>query len=308
MKLYINDETSKLKSVLLGTANNLGDNPKINQTYDPSSIINLKKGTYPTKHSLIEELELYKKTLESNGVNVYSLDNIPDCNQIYARDIGFVIEDCFFISNILPLRIKELNGLNSILKKIDDFKIIKLNSSVHVEGGDIILDNDYIFIGYYNKSDYEKQITARTNINAVKFLEKKFSNKKIKAFELRKSINDPSKNALHLDCCFQPVGDSQAVVCKDGFININDYEWLVDFYGKDNILDLNKEEMSIMMCNFLSISKNKVISDIRFTKLNSWLKAKEIKTIEINLKEISKQGGLFRCTTLPLYRKNEFNK
>ena len=117
MKLYINDETSKLKSVLLGTANNLGDNPKINQTYDPSSIINLKKGTYPTKHSLIEELELYKKTLESNGVNVYSLDNVPDCNQIYARDIGFVIEDCFFISNILPLRIKELNGLNSILKK-----------------------------------------------------------------------------------------------------------------------------------------------------------------------------------------------
>ena len=65
--------------------------------------------------------------------------------------------------------------------------------------------------------------------------------------------------------------------------------------------------MSLMMCNFLSISKNKVISDIRFTKLNSWLKSKKIKTIEINFKEVSKQGGLFRCATLPLEGLNEFN-
>ena len=29
--------------------------------------------------------------------------------------------------------------------------------------------------------------------------------------------------------------------------------------------------------------------------------------IEINFKEVSKQGGLFRCATLPLERLNEFN-
>ena len=124
---------------------------------------------------------------------------------------------------------------------------------------------------------------------------------------MRKSIADPSKNALHLDCCFQPLGDSLAVISKYGFSNLKDYEWLIKYYGKENVLDLNKKEMSLMMCNFLSISKNKVISDIRFTKLNSWLKSKKIKTIEINLKEISKQGGLFRCATLPLERLNEFN-
>ena len=169
------------------------------------------------------------------------------------------------------------------------------------------MDNDYIFVGYYNKDDYEKQITARTNLNAVKFLQKKFTNKKVKAFELRKSIADPSKNALHLDCCFQPLGDSLAVISRDGFSNLKDYEWLIKYYGKENVLDLNKKEMSLMMCNFLSISKNKVISDIRFTKLNSWLKSKKIKTIEINFKEVSKQGGLFRCATLPLERLNEFN-
>ena len=307
MKLFVKNETSRLKSVLLGNANNIEKKPNIYQTYDPLSIINLKKGTYPKKNDLIKELDSYKKALEINGVDVYELDSVPNCNQIFARDIGFVIGDYFFVSNILPLRHKEINGLNSMIKKIDNSKIVKLNTNIHIEGGDIILDNDYIFVGYYNKDDYEKQITARTNLNAVKFLQKKFTNKKVKAFELRKSIADPSKNALHLDCCFQPLGDSLAVISRDGFSNLKDYEWLIKYYGKENVLDLNKKEMSLMMCNFLSISKNKVISDIRFTKLNSWLKSKKIKTIEINLKEISKQGGLFRCATLPLERLDEFN-
>ena len=101
MEILVSSETSKLRSVIIGIADSLGEKPVLSDLYDPKSIENLKKGTYPTKHSLIEELELYKKTLESNGVNVYSLDNVPDCNQIYARDIGFVIEDCFFISNIV---------------------------------------------------------------------------------------------------------------------------------------------------------------------------------------------------------------
>ena len=307
MKLFVKNETSRLKSVLLGNANNIEKKPNIYQTYDPLSIINLKRGTYPKKSDLIKELDSYKKALEINGVDVYELDSVPNCNQIFARDIGFVIGDYFFISNILPLRHKEINGLNSMIKKIDNSKIVKLNTNIHIEGGDIILDNDYIFVGYYNKDDYEKQITARTNLKAVKFLQKKFTNKKVKAFELRKSIADPSKNALHLDCCFQPLGDSLAVISKYGFSNLKDYEWLIKYYGKENVLDLNKKEMSLMMCNFLSISKNKVISDIRFTKLNSWLKSKKIKTIKINLKEISKQGGLFRCATLPLERLDEFN-
>ena len=111
MKLNLYDEISTLKSVILGNAYTLGNKPQINQTYDPSSIIHLKKGTYPSKKDLINELELYKKTLENNQIEVLSLDNVKDCNQIYARDIGFVIDDFFFVSNILPLRENEIIGM-----------------------------------------------------------------------------------------------------------------------------------------------------------------------------------------------------
>ena len=45
-----------------------------------------------------------------------------------------------------------------------------------------------------------------------------------------------------------------------------------------------------------------VVSEKSFTKLNSWLRSFNIVVEEINFKEISKQGGLLRCSTLPLTR------
>ena len=61
--------------------------------------------------------------------------------------------------------------------------------------------------------------------------------------------------------------------------------------------------MSEMHCNFFSIDKNIVVSEKSFVKLNNWLKSFDFVVEEINYKEISKQGGLLRCSTLPLIRK-----
>ena len=47
---------------------------------------------------------------------------------------------------------------------------------------------------------------------------------------------------------------------------------------------------------------NIVVSEKSFTRLNSWLRSFDIVVEEINYKEISKQGGLLRCSTLPLIR------
>jgi N-dimethylarginine dimethylaminohydrolase len=57
-----------------------------------------------------------------------------------------------------------------------------------------------------------------------------------------------------------------------------------------------------MYSNIFSISPNVVISDSRFSRLNKWLKQKDILVEEVNYLEISKMGGLFRCSTLPLIR------
>ena len=68
------------------------------------------------------------------------------------------------------------------------------------------------------------------------------------------------------------------------------------------ILEISLNEMSEMKCNFLSIDTNIVVSEKSFSNLNSWLRGFGILVEEINYKEISKQGGLLRCSTLPLKR------
>lgn len=301
LSLNIVDEVSQLSKVIVGQANNF-IKPDISDLYDPTSKFHLYNNTYPKKKDLIEELDSYKKALRENNVDVIELDSVKDCNQIFARDIGFVIDDFFFISNILPHRQNEIKGLKSIINMIDKEKIIRLEEDIHVEGGDIIVGKDKLYIGYYDESDYEQQITARTNFNAIVFFKSFFPKKDIVPLKLKKSSIDPEKNALHLDCCFQPVGNKYAVICKDGFYNSSDYNSLVKEYGVDNVLNITSKEMSGMLCNFFSISEKIVISDYKFNKLNTWLEERNIKVVKVKLNEVGKQGGLFRCSTLPLIR------
>jgi N-dimethylarginine dimethylaminohydrolase len=165
-----------------------------------------------------------------------------------------------------------------------------------------MLLNDYLFVGTYYGQDYADYITARTNLPAVEYLRKMFPNKTVKAFNLKKSNVEPRDNALHLDCCFQPVGKNKAIIYKGGFLEEEEYQWLVDFFGKENVFEITREEMYSMNSNVFSISEEVVISEKNFTRLNTWLRKQGITVEEVPYAEIAKQEGLLRCSTLPLRR------
>ena len=302
LKLNVNNETSKLLAVVLGTAKSNGPAPKMEECYDPKSRDNVLANTYPTEIDMLDELNQLEEVLVKYNVEVYRPKVIHDYNQIFSRDIGFVIDDFFIISNILPERSKEILAINRVIDLIPKNKIIELPEDCHVEGGDVILHNDYIFIGTYDGDDYSNFKTARTNYKAIKFLKEKFTEKNIISFDLIKSDLEPTKNALHLDCCLQPVGNDKLVACPDAFLKRYQYQWLIDYFGEENILEISLNEMSEMNCNFFSIDTNIVVSEKSFTRLNSWLRSFDILVEEINYREISKQGGLLRCSTLPLIR------
>ena len=94
-------------------------------------------------------------------VEVFRPTTIENCNQIFARDIAFVIDNKFIKSNILPDRAEEYRALETLLEKIDPEDLIELPEDCHVEGGDVILCNDYIFIGVYSGNDYSNYITIK---------------------------------------------------------------------------------------------------------------------------------------------------
>jgi len=302
LKLNVNNETSKLLAVVLGTAKSNGNAPSLEECYDPKSRENILANTYPLEEDMIIELNQFEEVLVKHNVKVYSPEVINDYNQIFSRDIGFVIDDFFIISNILPERSREISAIDNVINLISEKRIINLPQECHVEGGDVILHNDYVFIGTYNGNDYTSFKTARTNYEAINFLKERFPEKKIISFDLIKSDIDPTKNALHLDCCLQPVGNDKLVACPEAFIKRDQYQWLINYFGKENILEISLNEMSEMHCNFFSINHNVVVSEKSFTKLNNWLRGFDIIVEEINYKEISKQGGLLRCSTLPLIR------
>ena len=162
--------------------------------------------------------------------------------------------------------------------------------------------NDYIFVGIYSGADYADFITARTNIQAVDFLKDLFPAKKVKSFELRKSNTVAQDNALHLDCCIQPIGSDMAILHKNGFLIEEEYQFLVDYFGSENVFEITKEEMYNMNSNVFSISEDVVVSEVGFTRLNTWLRSRGITVEEVPYAEIGKQEGLLRCSTLPLIR------
>ena len=301
MEILVGSETSKLRSVIIGIADSLGEKPVLSDLYDPKSIENLKKGTYPTEKDMIQELQNFVSILEKYDIKVYRPELIKDYNQIFSRDIGFVIDNFFFKSNILPKRANEFNGITSILSKFS-YQFVSMPENCHIEGGDVLYHMNNIFIGFYDKYDYKNLFTARTNKSAVEFLIDFFPEKKVKAFHLNKSLTDPKKNILHLDCCLQIVGKNKAIIHPEAFTFKKDYKWLVDFFGSKNIFEINAKEMYDMTSNVLSIDDHTVVSQPKFNRLNRWLRSHNIFVEEVDLTEVSKQEGLFRCTSLPLIR------
>ncbi|MGV0924286.1 amidinotransferase [Empedobacter tilapiae] len=304
MRLNVHNETAQLQTVVLGRAESNGKNPTLDQTFDAKSYETVKNNDYPKEKDLIAEMSEFEQVLKKYNVEVLRPTLIEDCNQVFSRDVGFVIDDQFFISNIIPDRLEELQAYREIKNQFKGNKINSLPEEVYVEGGDVILYNDYIFVGTYKQPDFKNYKTGRTNVEFVDYIKEKFPNKKVLDFELKKNDQDPYEGILHLDCTFNPVGKDKAIIYKDGFLFEHEYQQIIDIFGKENLFEVTKEEMYWMNPNVFSISPEVVVSEKNFTRLNDHLEnVWNIKVERINYREVSKMGGLLRCSTMPLIRK-----
>ena len=303
MKLNINNETGKLKSVVLGQPVSMGADPTLEESYDAKSYHTIQQGVYPKEEDIINEMTEFEKVLKKYDVEVIRPDIIKDYNQVFARDVAFVIEDKMILSNLIPDRADEQEAYSKIFEQVEWRKIINLPDTAHIEGGDVIVWNDFLFIGTCFSEDYRNFKTARTNEYAIEILKEYFPKKRIIDLELKKNDTVPYERILHLDCTFNPVGKDKCIIYKDGFVDESDYRLILDIFGEENCFHVTKEEMFDMNPNVFSISPEVVVSDVAFTRMNRHLQdVWNIKVEEIPYREISKMGGLLRCSTMPLVR------
>ena len=287
---------------MLGVATDFGGTPNLEDCYDPKSRAHVKAGTFPTNKACVSEINTLYNVFEKYDIEIFRPKNIEGLNQIFSRDIAFAISDKLVIPNIIEDRIKEADAIADVINKIASEDIIRMPLSTRAEGGDVMPCNEYVFVGYSEKKDFEKYTVARTNKSALDFLTLTFPNKIVKGFELKKSDIDPRENALHLDCCFQPIGKKMAIIHKGGFKHSADVNFLVNYFGEENIIEVSKEEMYNMNSNIFSISEEVIISEKGFIRLNAELRKRGFTVEEVPYAEIAKMEGLLRCSTIPLIR------
>ena len=287
IQLRVENETAPLEAVIVGLGIDEGtahyqNNPKIME--------HVANGTYPPEAVLAGQVDSLANALEKEGVTVYRPSNIPEVNQIFTRDIGFVIDDYFVKANMQrDNRKPEYEGIQAIIAQFPADHVLLPPANATIEGGDVLLWGEHIFVG----------ISKRTNEAGAAFLQESFPHKKVHSLYV-KVTDDPKTNILHLDCTFQPVGDKYAIIFEEGFEKRPDI--LYQVFGEENMIKVTAKEMYSMFPNVVSISPSCVASEKNFTRLNEQLRAKGIRVVEVAYSEVSKLSGLFRCSTLPLRR------
>lgn len=301
---HVTNETARLRIVVLGLPDSLGPVPSLAETYDAKSYEAVQRGFFPSEESVQHEMQAVLEVLQRYGVEVLRPTPLQHYNQVFARDVAFTIDDTLFVSNLIPDRERETEAFEeAIFPLVDPSHLELLPEAVHTEGGDLLLYDDILFVGTYLGADYSTYKTARTNKQAVDFLRERFPNKRIVPLELRKHDQDPRQSVLHLDCAFQPVGRGKALIYPEGFIHQRDLGLLTEVFGEENLFRVTPEEAYTMNTNIVSLSPEAVISDRSFTRLNEHLRsAWGITVEEVPYQEISKMGGLLRCSTMPLVR------
>jgi len=298
INVNVHNETDQLDLVILGIGIDQGI---VERSIKPKANKHLEEGTYPLEEDIISEIAEFEHLLLRNGVKILRPQNIKEKVQIFSRDIGFVIGNKFFVSRMSDKRgQEEVDGIEYILNWIPPDRKIKIEqvpSEVSVEGGDIMLFDDKVFVGK----------SLRTNDAAFEYLKtfEKQLNKKFVQVEVNSSEN-AEENILHLDCAFQPIGENSAIIYENGIKNIDEFK---NELGDINLISVSKKQAYRMFPNVFSISPTLIVIEKHFLELKEELLAlnraglENFKILEVNYAETSKLSGLLRCSTLPLIRK-----
>lgn len=290
LNIHVNNEISKLEAVILG----IGTDPSDPGAGNPKTKFHLEHSTYPNKNSLLNNINDFEKALIENGVLVFRPVNLQKQTQLFTRDLGFVIGNELFLCPMNDNRKNEIKGISYLMDILGPVKIIDLSKEkdLKIEGGDIVLTDHTIFVG----------LSQRTNNKAFQYLKKRFTGQKnVIQVKIETDQDNHQEHSLHLDCVFNPLGKDCAIVYEDGIKHVTKlYDELQ--LPESNIFKPNKWQFVSMCANVLSINPTTVIIEKEFIDLNYWLKERGFTVIEVNFKDISKLGGLLRCSTLPLRR------
>ncbi|MGG1572049.1 dimethylarginine dimethylaminohydrolase family protein [Fictibacillus sp. NRS-1165] len=224
----------------------------------------------------------FVRTLRAHEVEVIELpprQEFPE--QVFTRDIGFTLDSTIFVSSMGS---KIRRGEEIVLKnwlKNKNVRLREINGG-KIEGGDVLVDKRTIYVGVSSR-------TAHSSIQSLRGM--------IPEHEVVSLPFNPKY--LHLDCVLNILSPTQALVFPSAFRKKE-----LDFLAKRyDLIEVSKEEQFSLGTNVLSIGDRKVFSLPVNPQVNNNLRKRGYEVIEVDLSEIIKSGGSFRCCTMPILRK-----
>ncbi len=281
MKLQIKDEYSKLKSVIVGT----GKSVPLFETYKKSDYDYLKEdlSTKPYNKKLLEKQQTnFLNVLKKHGVKLLMVkedEKLPW--QMWTRDTGFVYKNKFFycVKRGLKERELEFNAIAHHFSKNSN-QIVCINKG-KLEGGDVVVDKDIIYIG----------ISRRTGDEAVKIVEKYFPVKKLNL----------GNSVMHLDTRMTILPNNNLLIYQEAFQK-EDLKYLQNRF---NFIPVTKEEEAQNLgTNVFVINSNTIVVHKAHTRIHKELQKRKFKLEIVDYSESIRLEGSFRCTTLPVEREN----
>jgi N-dimethylarginine dimethylaminohydrolase len=225
------------------------------------------------------------EVMESNGVEVFFVEAVPDCpTQLYPRDIGFAIDDTFFVASPRRrFRQRERDGLRSLLPRFS--RVARLESGM-IEGGDVIVDEQHIIVG----------LGEETHKEGIDCLRRKCRELRIDRDII--TLEFAHRGIIHLDTRFNIPSRGIGLVHPKSF-KTESLKWLENHF---DLIVAPDEETANVEINTFALSPRKLVMHERSHRLASLLESKGIETILIDFSEVTKLPGSFRCATLPIER------
>jgi len=268
-------EYGTLQKVVLCEPQYMEIKEAINDVQKKYMVDNIDRSLAILQHQQFEE------TLRNAGVEVIKLRPSKDHpEQVFTRDIGFTLGNRLFISEMAnPIR----QGEEKVLAQwMNEHNISYKKLSTHsIEGGDVIMDGNRVFIG----------ISYRTCMDAIQALQKELPD-----FEILPIPFNPKY--LHLDCVFNILSSKDALIYPEA-LDPKIVELLSSMY---NLIEVSESEQFSMGTNVLSIGNKRVLSLPINQEVNKQMRQHGYEVLEVDFSEIIKSGGSFRCCSMPIER------
>ncbi|MCX8132320.1 MAG: arginine deiminase family protein [Clostridia bacterium] len=307
--IHINNEYDTLKTVVLGIADKLYfPGAHAIEMEDESAwwkkILNrmiystLERKRVPAflEKKFQKELRDVEEVLKSQGVKVLRLNEVTPqedepagLGQMYARDAVFCVGNYMIAGNLqIEMRRKELRGYEKILKEYDKGTCVQRidpHNSAFLEGGDVLIDHPYIFVGIGKYA---------SNMEGVKWLQKLLGSK-VQVIP----VHLQNEGILHLDCCMTIIGEKTGIIHR---LSLEDsLPYPLNTY---DFIEVDSKVRYEMGTNVLVLATGKIVVQKRHKRLQEELKRRGYQVFPVDFTWHARLDGAFRCATCPVLRES----